>query len=75
MRIKEQYFKIVYLLLKLLSTKCLKYVYFSYFRNVVEFVNLVNNKANIIVTIIEIYFIEIYDERYALNSLKRQNSN
>jgi len=75
MRIKEQYFKVVRSLLELLSTKYLKYVYFSYFRNVVKFVSLVNNKANIIVTIIEIRLIKIYNECYVLNSLKRQNSN
>jgi len=75
MQTKEQYFKVVCLLLELLSIKCLKYVYFSYLRSVVEFVSFVNNKANIIVIIIKTCFIEIYNKRYALNSLKRQNSN
>jgi len=74
-RTKKQYFKVVCLLLKSLSTKYFKYVYFSYLRNVVKFINLVNSKTNIIVTIIEIRLIKIYNERYALNSLKRQNSN
>jgi len=75
MRIEEQYFDIVCLLLKLSSIKYLEYVYFSYFRNVVEFVSLVNSKTNIIVTIIKICFIKIYNKYYALNLLKYQNSN
>ncbi len=75
MRTKEQYFRVVCLLLKLLSIRCLKYVYFNYFRNVVEFVSLINNKTNIIVTIIKTRFIKIYNKRYTLDLLKRQNSN
>jgi len=75
MRTKKQCFKVVCLLLGLLLTKCFKHVCFSYLRNVVEFVNLVNNKANIIITIIKIRLIKVYNEHYALNLLKRQNSN
>jgi len=75
MRIKEQCFKVVCSLLKLSSIKYLEYVYFNYFRNVVEFVSLVNSKANIIVTIIKTCLIKLYNKRYALNLLKHQNSN
>ncbi len=43
---------------------------FNYFRNVVEFINLVNSNTNIIITIIETCFIKIYKKRYALYLLK-----
>ncbi len=75
MRTKEQCFKVVCLLLKLLPIKYLKHVCFSYLCNVVEFVSFINSKTNIIITIIEIRLIEVYNKCYALNSLKRQNSN
>ncbi len=71
MRTKKQYFKVVCSLLKLLLIKYFKYVCFSYFRNVVKFVNFINNNTNIIITIIEICFIKIYNKRYTLDSLKR----
>jgi len=71
MRTKKQYFKVVCSLLKLLLIKYFKYVCFSYFRNVVKFVNFINNNTNIIIPIIEICFIKIYNKRYTLDSLKR----
>ncbi len=70
MRTKKQYFKVICLLLKLLLIKYLKYVCFNYFCNIVKFVNLINNKTNIIVTIIKICFIKTYNKYYALNLLK-----
>jgi len=70
MRTKEQCFRVVCFLLKLLLIKYFKYICFSYLCNVIEFINLINNNASIIVTIIKTCFIKIYNKCYALNSLK-----
>jgi len=75
MRTKEQCFKVIRSLLKFSLTSNLKHVYFNYLRNVVNFVKLVNNKTNITILIIESRFIQVYNERLALNLLKRKNSN
>ena len=49
---KEQYFRVVCLLLKLLSTNIFKYICFNYLQNVINFIRLVNNKTSIIASII-----------------------
>jgi len=75
MRIKEQFFKVVCLLLKLLLTNDFKHVCFNYLRNIVNFVRLVNNRTSIIALLIKSYLIQAYNESLALNLLKRKNSN
>jgi hypothetical protein len=75
MRIKEQFFKVVCLLLKLLLTNDFKHICFNYLRNIVNFVRLVNNRTSIIALLIKSYLIQAYNESLALNLLKRKNSN
>jgi hypothetical protein len=53
MRTKKQYFKVVCSLLNFLSISNFKYVCFNYLRNVINFIRLVNNKANITTLIIK----------------------
>lgn len=70
---KKQYFKVVQILLELLAIKSLEYICFSYLCNVVDFIDFVNSKDEIIIIIINSCIIQTYNNRYTLELLKRKN--
>jgi len=55
--IEKQYFKVVCLLLKFLSINSLRYIYFNYLQNIINFVRFINTKTNIKASIINNSFI------------------